>query len=541
MKGTVLEIGSWTFNWAVAGAPCRDTCERSCQGPAAAAGRSGARSRRTLPPAQASLRAICQHMAGRRLAAVLWLALGPAWARGFAGAHSAIACPRHARPSAAARAHPNVLACSARGGLRAVAPADGGGGNSNSPAPACPGFVELVGPALAGTLQKEGVLRPNAMQAEALAAVQDGRRDTLVVAQTGSGKTLTFLLPILLQQQRQRRRRRDDRSASAGPCRQRPVSAVVLAPTAELAAQHAGLAKRLAAGHQILFCTPAQFLTDYSAGRITTATLKVVAIDEADAVLCGSAHDSSLPQPATELLAALSAKSAPQFLLAAAYLSPSHDAALERAFPGAVRVQERAAGAGRGVLVPTLRQKYHYFTGDRADKMKLLLEVLQEASSEVWLRAGTTLVFCAAAADALALRERVEGLADQVLVLHEDLAESKRASVLRSIHAAAASSSSPAAAGHQGAPSTRPAVLVLCTDVAARGLHLPHVRHVVLFDVPTDVAAFVHRVGRTARGGQEGLVTALCRAGSGDFGRYKHLHALQDAPALVFHSAGSPQ
>ena len=93
MKGTVLEIGSWTFNWAVAGAPCRDTCERSCQGPAAAAGRSGARSRRTLPPAQASLRAICQHMAGRRLAAVLWLALGPAWARGFAGAHSAIACP----------------------------------------------------------------------------------------------------------------------------------------------------------------------------------------------------------------------------------------------------------------------------------------------------------------------------------------------------------------------------------------------------------------------------------------------------------------
>ena len=192
--------------------------------------------------------------------------------------------------------------------------------------------------------------------------------------------------------------------------------------------------------------------------------------------------------------------------------------------------------------MPTLRQKYHYFTGDRSDKVKLLLEVLREASREDWLRAGTTLVFCAAAADALALRERVEDLADQVLVLHEELAESKRASVLRSIHTAAASlSSSPAAGGHQEAPSTRPAVLVLCTDVAARGLHLPHVRHVVLFDVPTDVAAFVHRVGRTARGGQQGLVTALCRAGSGDFGRYKHLHALQDAPALVFHSAGSPQ
>ena len=78
--------------------------------------------------------------------------------------------------------------------------------------------------------------------------------------------------------------------------------------------------------------------------------------------------------------------------------------------------------------------------------------------------------------------------------------------------------------------SAAPAVLV-CTDVAARGLDLPRVRHVVLYDVPTDVAKFVHSIGRTARAGRTGRLTALCRGGAGSF---KHLHALKNAAALEF-------
>ena len=164
------------------------------------------------------------------------------------------------------------------------------------------------------------------------------------------------------------------------------------------------------------------------------------------------------------------------------------------------------------------------------------MEVLQDAATDHWMSAGTTLVFCTEAADAVTLgecisreteRERESAKTRRVLVLHDGMPENERASVLRSVRSKAPTSSP---------SSVTPSAVLVCTDVGARGLDLPHARHMILYDVPTDVAAFVHRVGRTARRGQEGLVTCFCRAGSSDLGRYKHLHAQQDAPALVFRS-----
>jgi superfamily II DNA/RNA helicase len=70
----------------------------------------------------------------------------------------------------------------------------------------------------------------------------------------------------------------------------------------------------------------------------------------------------------------------------------------------------------------------------------------------------------------------------------------------------------------------------------ARGLDFPTLRHVILYDVPRDVASFVHCAGRTARRGQSGVVTCLVR-NARDIGRYKNLHALQDAPKLRFAEA----
>jgi superfamily II DNA/RNA helicase len=405
------------------------------------------------------------------------------------------------------------------------------------------GFAVLVGQRLARTLEKEGVFAPNAMQTEALPLATRGS-NVVVVAQTGSGKTLAFLLPILLRQHKLRRTR--DRDGAGGCCGQHSVTALVLAPTPELAAQHEAVASRLTMGHQVLFSTPAKFLAEWSAGRISTADLGIVAIDEVDAVLCGSAYDSNLSKDAIELLSSLRAGSSPQFILATAHLTSSHELALSREFPGISSVEPR----GNGVLVPTLRQKYHYFSGDENKKIKLLIEVLRDASTDHWMSVGTTLVFCTEAADAVALGEHISrkticerelgetpsqnaagGAGRQVLVLHDGMEESERASVLRRVRGEA-----PKSLPATSSTTMAPALVLVCTDVAARGLDLPHARHVILYDVPTDVATFVHRVGRTARRGQEGLVTCLCRAGAGDFGRYKHLHALQDAPALVFQS-----
>mmetsp|Transcript_29852 Transcript_29852/g.95505 ORF Transcript_29852/g.95505 Transcript_29852/m.95505 type:complete len:114 (-) Transcript_29852:87-428(-) len=77
---------------------------------------------------------------------------------------------------------------------------------------------------------------------------------------------------------------------------------------------------------------------------------------------------------------------------------------------------------------------------------------------------------------------------------------------------------------------------LVCTAAAARGLDFPRVRHVLLFDMPKDVAGFVHSAGRTARRGKEGLVTCLVESGA-EVGRFRQLHALLPARALEFSGA----
>jgi len=95
---------------------------------------------------------------------------------------------------------------------------------------------------------------------------------------------------------------------------------LVLAPSAILADQHAAIASELAPANTVFFPTPDSFTADRNAGRISTQKLRIVAIDEVDAVLCGSAFNISLALAAVELLAALRAESTPQFLLTPAHL-----------------------------------------------------------------------------------------------------------------------------------------------------------------------------------------------------------------------------
>lgn len=79
--------------------------------------------------------------------------------------------------------------------------------------------------------------------------------------------------------------------------------------------------------------------------------------------------------------------------------------------------------------------------------------------------------------------------------------------------------------------------LLVCTGMAARGLDLSDLRHVILFDVPTDVAGYVHSAGRTARRGRDGLVTCLVESHA-QAGQFRQLHALQQAPRLQFAGGG---
>jgi superfamily II DNA/RNA helicase len=306
-------------------------------------------------------------------------------------------------------------------------------------------------------------------------------------------------------------------------------------------------------------------------GVIDATQLTALAIDEVDAVLCGGPFEHRLSSAGESLLEALDVPTttlcAPprrQSLLATAHLTPAHEAALRGRFGAYTRVEQRSEGGRRpGTLVPSLKQVFHYTSGSKDEK---LLTVLRRARADEWLRDGATLVFCANGATVERLRavvmeaEKAYSEAElstlphshshsyseaelstlsppspppprpllpplPPLILHEGLADDER-------HAALSALRRSAADADVEAPSRAPRVLI-ATSVVARGLDVPGLRHVILYDMPTDIAGYVHCAGRTARGGRPGLVSCLVESHS-QAGRFRELHALTRAPALHF-------
>uniref|UniRef100_A0A7S4EUR1 RNA helicase n=2 Tax=Chrysotila carterae TaxID=13221 RepID=A0A7S4EUR1_CHRCT len=411
-------------------------------------------------------------------------------------------------------------------------------------------FEDILGSKLPKALATIGILSPNEIQASVLPLALEGR-ELLVVAQTGSGKTIISLLPIfhcLLRQSLGDTFSRSTKRATetSSPTPMQP-QALVLSPTIELASQHsrviAQLAQALPERHissmpdiadqldsqtqegreeedqsRILSTTPSRFLRAFRDGRVQTGLLRVVAFDEVDALLCGEAHSREMPLAATELLEALLSAGQPvQLLMTTAHLTEAHEHVLRGRFPRAELVRHQGSDSGRrGVLVPTLRQRFHYFNGDKEQQ---LLRTLARAEADPHLREGTCAVFCASEPDAEKLCALVASAAPQLLptVLHARMPDAARLAALDRFRLGESR-------------------VLVCTACAARGLDLPLLRHVVLYDPTPEVADFVHSAGRTARRGTHGLVTCLVQAGdAAALGRFQALHALQPAPQLSFH------
>jgi len=358
------------------------------------------------------------------------------------------------------------------------------------------------------------VMAPNSIQAEALSLALGGK-NVAVLAQTGSGKTLTFLLPIL-----QSVLNREGATFQPDDTSSKPT-AVVLAPTEMLAEQHKYVAEQLLPNLSglVLFSTPSRFLEDLANNKVSLERLETVAIDEVDAVLYGD-KDSSLTPLAASLLGVISKET--QFILTTAYLTAAQEASLlQRDFVGAAFVKEQVPGGRSGVLVPTLRQCFKYFSGDKEDK---LMNVIRGVEQDDWLSQGCTIVFCGSVSSAEQISSRIEAdFGTSVNLLHDDLTAVSRNAVLAGLRVK-----------QDPDDSNSVRIFLICTDIAARGLDVPNVRHVILFDVPTDISGFIHQAGRTARRGQQGLITCLVKTGSADYARYSHLHALKDASKLRF-------
>jgi superfamily II DNA/RNA helicase len=372
---------------------------------------------------------------------------------------------------------------------------------------------DLLDDGLRENLSKElGIVEPNEIQNSSLPVTIHGN-DTFVMAQTGSGKTMSFLLPIL-------HRLKNTSSSSS----QRSV-AIVIGPTSELLAQHSTIASTLmpSLADRILFKTPQQLL-DSNDEDFTN--IDIVAIDEVDAVLCGSEFNDTTPETSIELLGCLPDRA--QYILTTAHLTRAHSKIIYRLFPDITTI--RQSSSSQRVLVPTLRQVFHYFSGDMTSKLDKLQNILEKSSKH------STMIFCKDENEVEAVHLFLEG--DDAMrdtfapeKLHVDLSSEERSGALSRFQT-----------------DDHDCKMLVTHEIAARGLDCPSVRHVVLFDTPTDVTAFVHRAGRTARAGAEGVVTCLVQSGGGgsigsfgdsggSFGQHKNLHALLDAPKLNFAKA----
>ena len=324
------------------------------------------------------------------------------------------------------------------------------------------------------------------IQVAAIGPILQGR-DLLGCAQTGTGKTAAFALPTL---------QRLSRVESTVNGRGRKIRTLVLAPTRELALQirdsfqaygrytamrsavvYGGVGqspqvRALNGGIDILIATPGRLLDLMQQGYVDLSRVEVLILDEADRMLdMGFIHDlrrivDKVPRKRQTLLFSATLP-ADIRVLADQWL---HD-------PIDVRVGPKS------VTVEQIRQSVFFV--DRSQKLRLLTHWLRQTA---WTR---TLVFTRTKHGADKVAKSLLQAGIQADAFHGNKSQSARQRVLLRFKA------------------PQPLVLV-ATDIAARGLDIDQVSHVINFDLPVDAESYVHRIGRTGRAGAAGVAVSFC-------------------------------
>jgi len=346
-------------------------------------------------------------------------------------------------------------------------------------------FADIgLGADLVAELASLGYEEPTPIQRAAIGPLLAGR-DLLGQAATGTGKTAAFALPIL------------QRVAEERPAPGRPL-ALVLVPTRELAVQVSEAFHRygrklgtsvvpiyggqefhrqvagLRRGAHVVVATPGRALDHLRRETLDLADVRMIALDEADEMLdMGFAEDLELILEA--------APETRQTALFSATLPPRIAAIAERHLrdPERILIARDAAKPGS---MPKVRQVAYIVP--RAHKVAALGRVLDLESPTL------ALVFCRTRLDVDELADRLSGRGYRVASLHGGMSQAERDRVMSRARGGTVD-------------------LLVATDVAARGLDIEHLTHVVNFDVPSSTEAYVHRIGRTGRAGREGVAITL--------------------------------
>ncbi|MFM8817009.1 MAG: DEAD/DEAH box helicase [Phycisphaerales bacterium] len=346
-------------------------------------------------------------------------------------------------------------------------------------------FADIgLGADLVAELASLGYEEPTPIQRAAIGPLLAGR-DLLGQAATGTGKTAAFALPIL------------QRLAEERPAPGRPL-ALVLVPTRELAVQVSEAFHRygrklgtsvvpiyggqefhrqvagLRRGAHVVVATPGRALDHLRRETLDLADVRMIALDEADEMLdMGFAEDLELILEA--------APETRQTALFSATLPPRIAAIAERHLrdPERILIARDAAKPGS---MPKVRQVAYIVP--RAHKVAALGRVLDLESPTL------ALVFCRTRLDVDELADRLSGRGYRVASLHGGMSQAERDRVMSRARGGTVD-------------------LLVATDVAARGIDIEHLTHVVNFDVPSSTEAYVHRIGRTGRAGREGVAITL--------------------------------
>jgi len=351
-------------------------------------------------------------------------------------------------------------------------------------------FEELnLAPQILQALNQCGYDKPTPIQAQTIPALLEGL-DVIGSAQTGTGKTAAFVLPAL-------HRIAAQPNAPIGKHRMSSVPRVlVLAPTRELAQQVAEQAVRycqglrvrtvclyggapypvqnraLQRGVDLLVATPGRLIDHVERGRVDLSQLQVLVLDEADRMLDMGFIDD------VERVCALTPATRQTVLFSATF-----DGAMGRLAAKLTRDPVRVAIEGEKSSPLAIEQRVH-FADDRSHKYRLLGHLLADTAM------GQSIVFIATKRDAEALAVKLQGEGHAAAALHGDMNQYERNRTLASMR--------------RGGVRT-----LVATDVAARGLDVPGISHVINFDLPRQAEDYVHRIGRTGRAGASGVAVSF--------------------------------
>ena len=318
-------------------------------------------------------------------------------------------------------------------------------------------------------LQKQGFVIPTEVQQACWQPLRDGA-DLLVQSCTGTGKTLAFALPLL----------NDPANSGAS-------SILIVLPTRELAMQVAGAIsamgtrpallyggggygdqlRALKSGASVVVGTPGRLVDHIERGTLNLSSCRALVLDEADEIL-----DLGFAEEIDKILNALPKER--QSLLFSATLPPQMEALAAKTLKDSCR--RISVSVGLAAAGDITHEAYAVAKPWRA---KALSNVLYVENPQM------AIVFCHTRAETEELSEELIGLGMSVLSLHGDMAQAERTRTLNRFRSGASK-------------------YLIATDVAARGLDVQGVTHVINMSVPQNIETYIHRVGRTGRAGHAG-------------------------------------